>query len=213
MSSEKMATSAAVEPKSTRERILDAAETLFADRGFAGAAVRDIAGAVGLNAASLYNHFGGKEELYEAVLDRGLRPVFELLAEIRADEDLDEDDLEALDRLVAHFAANPQLARLIHHESLAGGECLARIGGRWLAPIYLEGLTAMRRATDGGGWTEEELPLLIAAFHNMILGYFALAPLMGAVFGTDALSAQALHLQAGFLKKVARRLVRGDDGA
>ncbi|MFT4572145.1 MAG: AcrR family transcriptional regulator [Hyphomicrobiaceae bacterium] len=198
------------DPKPTRERILDAAEVLFADRGFAGAAVRDIAGAVGLNAASLYNHFGGKDELYEAVLDRGLRPVFELLEQIRADGDNAENDLESVERLVRHFARNPQLARLIHHDSLAGGECLARIGGRWIGPIYLEGLRALRQATGDKTWEDAELPLLIAAFHNMILGYFALAPLMASVFGTDPLSDEALQLQSDFLKKVARRLVHGD---
>lgn len=198
--------------KPTRERILDAAEALFADRGFAGAAVRDISGAVGLNAASLYNHFGSKEALYEAVLDRGLRPVFELLEEIRDKEEQDDADLVTVERLVLHFAANPQLARLIHHESLAGGECLSRLAGRWLGPIYLEGLGALRRAPGSAGWEEDELPLLIAAFHNMILGYFALAPLMATVFGSDPLSDKALRLQSEFLGKVVRRLVRGEAG-
>ena len=59
------------QPPITRDRILDTAEALFAERGFAGTAVRDIAAAVGLTAASLYNHFAGKEALYAAVLERG----------------------------------------------------------------------------------------------------------------------------------------------
>jgi DNA-binding transcriptional regulator YbjK len=50
----------------TRERILDVAEALFAERGFAGTSVRDIAASAGLTAASLYNHFDGKEALYDA---------------------------------------------------------------------------------------------------------------------------------------------------
>jgi AcrR family transcriptional regulator len=41
----------------TADRILDAAEALFAERGLAGTAVRDIAARTGLNPASLYNHF------------------------------------------------------------------------------------------------------------------------------------------------------------
>ena len=64
---------------STRERILDAAEALFASRGFEGAAMRDIAADANLNPASLYNHFASKQALFEAVLERGLRPLFVVL--------------------------------------------------------------------------------------------------------------------------------------
>ncbi len=41
----------------TRDRILDVAEALFAERGFAGTSVREIAAKADLTAASLYNHF------------------------------------------------------------------------------------------------------------------------------------------------------------
>ena len=41
----------------TAERILDAAENLFADRGYAGTTMRDVSAAVGLRTPSLYNHF------------------------------------------------------------------------------------------------------------------------------------------------------------
>ena len=68
---------------STRDRILDAAEALFADRGYAGAAMRDLAARVDLNPASLYNHFPSKRALYEAVLERGLRPMSELLESLQ----------------------------------------------------------------------------------------------------------------------------------
>ena len=49
---------------STVDRILDAAEGLFADRGYAGTAVRDIAAAVSLNPASLYNTGTGTGTTY-----------------------------------------------------------------------------------------------------------------------------------------------------
>jgi AcrR family transcriptional regulator len=57
-----------------RARVLDAAEKLFSERGYAAVTLRDIAQAVGLNHASLYHHVpGGKEELYVEVMQRGLK--------------------------------------------------------------------------------------------------------------------------------------------
>ena len=64
----------------TREAILDAAERLFSARGVDGVAVRDLAREMGLTPSSLYNHFSGKQALYEAVLERGLRPIVDLVA-------------------------------------------------------------------------------------------------------------------------------------
>jgi AcrR family transcriptional regulator len=54
--------------RQTRERLLDAASTLFAATGFHGATVRDIARAAGANVAAANYHFGSKEALYLEVL-------------------------------------------------------------------------------------------------------------------------------------------------
>lgn len=54
----------------TRERILDAAETLFADRGYDGASIRDVATQAGLQIHSVGYHFGPKESLFDAVVGR-----------------------------------------------------------------------------------------------------------------------------------------------
>ena len=57
----------------TRERLLDAAERLFGERGYGAVTVKDIAQAVGIHHASLYHHSpGGKEELFVEVTKRGL---------------------------------------------------------------------------------------------------------------------------------------------
>lgn len=54
----------------TREGILDAAEQLFADRGYDGASIRDVAAAAGLQIHSISYHFGPKEQLFDAVVAR-----------------------------------------------------------------------------------------------------------------------------------------------
>lgn len=56
-----------------RERILQAATCLFAQRGFYGVSISDVAGAAGLVKSAIYHHFASKEELYRTVLVEGIR--------------------------------------------------------------------------------------------------------------------------------------------
>ena len=54
--------------RDTKGRIVEAAFGLFAERGYHAVSVRDIAAAVGVKDASLYNHFPGKQAIFDAVL-------------------------------------------------------------------------------------------------------------------------------------------------
>ncbi len=65
----------------TRARILDAAEALFADRGFEGASIRDIAAKAGVQVGLVHHHGGGKEELFHKTVARRA----DELAQIRLD--------------------------------------------------------------------------------------------------------------------------------
>ena len=56
---------AAKEPPSTRDRILTVALELFAQHGYAGASVRELARRVGIRESSLYNHFSNKAAILE----------------------------------------------------------------------------------------------------------------------------------------------------
>ncbi|MCR4752750.1 MAG: TetR/AcrR family transcriptional regulator [Eubacterium sp.] len=53
----------------TKERILDAALTLFSENGYNGTSVEQIAKIVGIKAPSLYKHYRGKEEILNALID------------------------------------------------------------------------------------------------------------------------------------------------
>ena len=59
----------------TKERILNVAERLFADRGFPATSLRDITSEASVNIASVNYHFGSKEALLTSVLERRLRPL------------------------------------------------------------------------------------------------------------------------------------------
>jgi AcrR family transcriptional regulator len=85
----------------TRERILDAAERLFARRGFHGVSIRDITGAADVDVALANYHFGSKQGLLEAVF-------------LRRAEDLNSERLARLDAAIAGARDQPpQLEAII----------------------------------------------------------------------------------------------------
>lgn len=59
----------------SRERVLVGAAHIFNEKGYSGTTMRDVGRAVGLQAASLYYHYRSKDELIEAVLDKGVNDV------------------------------------------------------------------------------------------------------------------------------------------
>ena len=190
----------------TRERILDVAEQLFAERGFAGTSVRDIAASAGLTAASLYNHFDGKEALYDAVLERGIRPLV-LLMQTRAGSDPGGETSAALvGEVMEHMRRRPHLPRLIQHEALTGGAHVTRLAREWLRPLLEYGTAEMKRGASP--FEPDEYPLMIAAWIHLILGHFTMAPLFREVFDEDPLGGRMLESQIRFLQKLARALSR-----
>jgi len=204
----------AVEPAiaATRERILDAAEALFAEHGLAGTAVRDIARDVGLTAASLYNHFSGKQELYEAVLERGVLPLIQIMQRVNGGDDTMDARSQLIEDIMKHLGSRPHLPRLIHHEVISGGSYLAKLGRTWLRPLIASGIAEMKRA-DEPNWSEEEFPLVITAWLNVVFGHFAMAPMLGVVFDTDPLAPESIERQTRFLQKLARIMASGDPQA
>jgi len=59
----------------TRDRVLDVAEQLFAERGLDAVSIRDITGRAGINLGAINYHFGTKEKLILAVLERRMVPL------------------------------------------------------------------------------------------------------------------------------------------
>lgn len=103
----------------TRALLLDAAEDVFARKGLAGAALEDIADSAGYTRGAIYSHFGGKDELFLAVIDRqrqrfldGFVDVIESFARV---EDLDLDELT---RRWQEIGSDPQRAALNYELTL-----------------------------------------------------------------------------------------------
>lgn len=67
------------DPRATREALLQAGAALFADRGFDGVSIEDVAGRAGVNKALISYHFGGKRALYVAILESAFASMAERL--------------------------------------------------------------------------------------------------------------------------------------
>ncbi|MDH3638396.1 MAG: TetR family transcriptional regulator [Gammaproteobacteria bacterium] len=121
---------------STKGRILDAAEELFAEQGFSATSLRHITARARVNLAAVNYHFGTKDALVEAVFARRLIPM-------------NKDRLQRLDRLVrAHAPQDPPLDRLIEafiapalelsrHATEGGARFLKLLGRSYTEPSAL----------------------------------------------------------------------------
>jgi TetR/AcrR family transcriptional regulator len=106
----------------TRQRILGAASKEFADQGFAGARVDEIARSADVNKAMLYYHVGNKQDLYTAVLTRNFDRMDEALVDATAAEGSGPDRLQAIIAGVAQaLKANPDHSRIVLREFASGG--------------------------------------------------------------------------------------------
>jgi AcrR family transcriptional regulator len=105
-----------------RDEIVDEATRLFAERGYEGASMADLAERVGLRKASLFHHFASKDVLYAAVLERLLVPVSESITRAVNTDGTFTDRLDALsDALTEVLHANQFAARLLVREAMDWG--------------------------------------------------------------------------------------------
>jgi len=99
---------------SSRDKILEVAEARFAQRGYTGVGLRELAAGVGLGKSSLFHHFPTKAHLYLEVLERVLRRIAAQVAPQQQGEGAPADKLERwLDALISALAEQPATARLL----------------------------------------------------------------------------------------------------
>lgn len=113
-------------PERTRLDILDAATAEFSEKGFAGGRVDDIAARTRTTKRMIYYYFGGKRQLYAAVLERAYGAIRDAEAALDV---ADLPPLEALRRIVEvtfdHHAAHPEFVRLVSVENIHEGRNVA----------------------------------------------------------------------------------------
>jgi len=191
----------------TAARILDVAEELFAERGFAGTTLRDVAARVGVRNPSIYNHFASKEALYEAVLARGMGPILDTLTEfVEAGPQAYSDPRAVIEGIMDVLAEHAHLPRLVLHETLAGGPRLTPLLGRWITATFARGYEMVAQSPAARHWGEEQVPLLVLAMYHIVIGYFTVAPVYGELSGEDLMGEEALERQKAFLRRLVELL-------
>ncbi|MFD3352579.1 TetR family transcriptional regulator [Streptomyces fradiae] len=162
-----------------RRQLLDIGRTLFAERGFEGTSVEEIAAKAGVSKPVVYEHFGGKEGLYAVVVDREMRRLLDMvtgaltaghpreLLEQAAFALLDyiETDTDGFRILVRDSPvaqSTGTFASLISDiatqvEDILGLEFKARGFDPKLAPLYAQALVGMVALT-GQWWLDARKP-------------------------------------------------------
>jgi AcrR family transcriptional regulator len=179
------------DPDATRRAILDAATAEFAAKGYAGGRVDEIAARTASSKRMIYYYFGGKEQLYAAVLEE----MYGGMRDAEAALNLDAlPPAEAMRRMVQvtfdHHAAHPEFVRLVSVENIhdaSNVRASPNIRARNAAVIGRVGALLARGEASGvfrKGLDAVDIHMLISAFCFYRISN---RHTLGAIFGRDPL--------------------------
>ena len=176
-------------PKSTRDLILDEALRCFAERGYEGTSLNDIAAGVGIRRPSLLHHFGSKEVLYGDVFERILSEWMERLDVAVAERASGWDKCELVIRSGFElFAENPDYVRVMRREALDGGSHLGVDLAAVLKPYVDEASRWFAEQMDQGVFRRHEPRQLLITGYGAVLTYFSDAPFIDGLIEGSALT-------------------------
>lgn len=170
----------------TREAYLNAAESLFAERGFYGVSIAAIAAQLGLTKQALLHHFGSKEKLYGEVLRR-ISERFDSLAVQAGDTTLGPEETVRIFFRKLYRATHeyPNESRLLMRELLDNNQRASSVG-KWYLKGFLKNTIGMIKKLPG--WQGASDAQTLAAGYQLLgaINYFAISsPTLIGIFGQD----------------------------
>ncbi len=173
----------------TRDRLLQVAQAAFAERGYRGTSLRDIARRIGIKAPSLLHHFPSKQQLYVAVLDR----VFEGL-EDAANKVLwgpgtyQERIRRAITNAIDYMAGRPESVRLMWQAMADESGVGRQLVKRRLPPLSAMGNNFIFRGQREGEFRAEIDPFhFLMSLNSITIGYFTTAAMVRRLWGLNML--------------------------
>ena len=134
---------AVVRPKKTanspdyRASIRAAGQALFAERGFAGATIREIAKQAGANSGLLYHYYSNKETLYLSLLETAVSEIVVQVENIAASPGTPEEKIrQIVQAFLAHYQAHPQSFHLIQRAVNEHSPAAQALAQNWFSRCF-----------------------------------------------------------------------------
>jgi len=194
-------------PTTTRTRILDCAESLFAERGFAGARTKDIAAEVGVNTAMIHYYFDTKEKLLVSVIDRIMSDLAAVLAEIDFDALSWEERLEEfVGSYFDYVRSHPNFSKLTR---MAGGirnrSLLEEQLADFFGPLLQAGVAFVQAGIDAGCFRPLDPEQLVLSLYCATVSWFSDAPFLSLLVGHDVTCDDSITRRRDHLIELAFR--------
>jgi len=182
-----------------RQRILDAAEAVFAERGYGGATTREIAERAGIAKRMLFYYFASKEAVYRAVLERVVGGMVGIHEQFRTDPG-PVGLAEAMEGITHFAAANLPAVRVLTRELMDGGPYVAELTRNYLGPLFAAGAAEVQRNMDEGIFRPGDPMHVLVHVAGLTLYYFQMLPLLERIWERDPLAPATLAERAAAVR-------------